>query len=66
MAVISPGALAPSPATGATLEDLTVLANVAVEQYLAQQPSDDDSAGFDERFVEIATTFGKAGCAAGT
>ena len=51
-------------AAGATLEDLTVLANVAVEQYLAQQPSDDDD-GFDERFVQVSTTFGGAGCVRG-
>jgi len=36
-----------------------------VEQYLAQQPSDDGD-GFDERFVQVQTTFGKAGCVAGT
>ena len=29
-------------AAGASLEDLTLLANAAVEQYLARQPSDDD------------------------
>jgi hypothetical protein len=52
-------------AAGATLEDLTVIATCAVEQYLAQQPSDDEGDGFDERFVQVSTTFGKAGCVRG-
>ena len=52
-------------AAGASLEDLTLLANAAVEQYLAQQPGDDDGDGFDERFVQVSTTFGKAGCVRG-
>jgi hypothetical protein len=42
-----------------------VLANVAVEQYLAGQPSPDDRDGFDERFVQVQATFGRAGCVRG-
>ena len=52
-------------AAGASLDDLTLLANAAVEQYLAQQPSDDDGDGFDERFMQVSTTFGGASCARG-
>ena len=52
-------------AAGATLEDLAVIATCAVEQYLAQQPSDDEGDGFDERFVQVQTTFGGASCARG-
>jgi len=52
-------------AAGASLDDLTMLANAAVEQYLAQQPSDDDGDGFDERFVQVSTTFGGASCVRG-
>ena len=51
-------------AAGASLDDLTLLANAAVEQYLAQQPSPDDD-GFDERFVQVQATFGGASCARG-
>ena len=40
-------------AAGASLEDLTLLANAAVEQYLARHPGDDDGDGFDERFVQV-------------
>jgi hypothetical protein len=52
-------------AAGASLEDLTLLATAAVEQYLAQQPSPDEDDGFDERFVQVQTTFGAAGCVRG-
>jgi hypothetical protein len=52
-------------AAGASLEDLTVLATAAVEQYLAQQPDPDDGDDFDERFVQVQTTFGKASCLRG-
>ena len=52
-------------AAGATLEDLAVLANCAVEQYLAQQPSPDGDDDFDERFVQVGTTFGGAACVRG-
>jgi hypothetical protein len=51
-------------AAGASFDDLTLLANAAVEQYLAQQPSEDGD-GFDERFVQVQATFGKAGCVRG-
>ena len=52
-------------AAGATLEDLAALANCAVEQYLARQPSPDDDDDFDERFVQVGTTFGGASCVRG-
>ena len=52
-------------AAGASLEDLTVLATAAVEQYLAQQPDPDDGDDFDERFIQVQTTFGKASCMRG-
>ena len=52
-------------AAGASLDDLTLLANAAVEQYLARHPGDDDGDGFDERFMQVSTTFGNAGCVRG-
>ena len=52
-------------AAGATLEDLAALADCAVEQYLAQQPSPDDDDDFDDRFVQVGTTFGGASCVRG-
>ena len=52
-------------AAGATLEDLAKLAACAVEQYLAQQPSPDGDDDFDDRFVQVGTTFGGACCVRG-
>ena len=36
-----------------------------MERYLAQQPSPDDDDDFDERFVQVGTTFGGASCVRG-
>ncbi len=52
-------------AAGASLDDLKLLAACAVEQYLARQPSPDDDDDFDERFVQVGTTFGGASCVRG-
>ena len=57
--------LLPAAAAGATLEDLAVIAACAVERYLARHPGDDDGDGFDERFVQVSTTFGGASCVRG-
>ena len=43
----------------------TGLAACAVEQYLARQPSPDDDDDFDDRFVQVGTTFGSASCVRG-
>ncbi len=34
-------------------------------QWLARQPSPDDSDDFDDRFVQVGTTFGGAACVRG-
>ncbi len=52
-------------AAGASLDDLKLLAACAVEQYLAQQPSPGGDDGFDDRFVQVGTTFGGASCVRG-
>ncbi len=52
-------------AAGASLDDLKLLAACAVERYLARQPSPDDDDDFDERFVQVGTTFGGASCVRG-
>ena len=52
-------------AAGASLDDLKLLAACAVEQYLARQPSPDDDDDFDDRFVQVGTTFGGASCVRG-
>ena len=45
---------------GASLDDLRMIAGVALEKWRAQQP-DADEDGFDDRYVQVATTFGGAG-----
>ncbi len=45
---------------GASLDDLRMIAGVALEKWRAQQPDGDDD-GFDDRYVQAATTFGGAG-----
>ncbi len=45
---------------GASLDDLRMIAGVALERWRAQQPDGDDD-GFDDRYVQAATTFGGAG-----
>src|SRR5580704_8356522 len=45
---------------GASLDDLRMIAGVALQKWRAQQPDGDDD-GFDDRYVQAATTFGGAG-----
>src|SRR5579863_10075670 len=45
---------------GASLDDLRMIAGVALERWRAQRPDADDD-GFDDRYVQVATTFGGAG-----
>jgi Domain of unknown function (DUF222) len=46
--------------SGASLDDLRMIAAVALEKWRAQQP-DGDEDGFDDRYVQVGTTFGGAG-----
>src|ERR1700733_3434655 len=45
---------------GATLDDLRMIAAVALEKWRASRP-DADEDGFDDRYVQVGTTFGGAG-----
>ena len=45
---------------GASLDDLRMIAGVALEKWRASRP-DADEDGFDDRYVQAATTFGGAG-----
>ena len=45
---------------GASLDDLRMIAGVALEKWRASRPDGDDD-GFDDRYVQAATTFGGAG-----
>ncbi len=45
---------------GASLDDLRTIAGVALEKWRASRP-DADEDGFDDRYVQAATTFGGAG-----
>ncbi len=45
---------------GASLDDLRMIAGVALQKWRASQP-DADEDGFDDRYVQAATTFGGAG-----
>ena len=45
---------------GASLDDLRTIAGVALERWRASRP-DADEDGFDDRYVQAATTFGGAG-----
>jgi hypothetical protein len=47
-------------ASGASMDDLRIIAAVAEQQWLAAQPGGDDD-GFDDRYVQAGTTFGGAG-----
>ncbi len=49
---------------GASLDDLKTIAAIALNKWRAQQPDGDDE-GFDDRYVQVATTFGGAGCIRG-
>src|SRR5580693_10172751 len=46
--------------SGASLDDLRMIAGVALQKWRAQQPDGDDD-GFDDRYVQVGTTFGGAG-----
>src|SRR5215470_6654334 len=52
-------------ARGATLDDLRYLAACAVQQWLSQHPDPDEDDGFDDRYVQVGTTFGGAACIRG-
>ena len=45
---------------GASLDDLRMIAGVALQKWRASRPDADDD-GFDDRYVQAATTFGGAG-----
>jgi Domain of unknown function (DUF222) len=45
---------------GASLDDLRMIAGVAEQRWRAQQPDGDDD-GFDDRYVQVGTTFQGAG-----
>jgi hypothetical protein len=48
-------------AAGASLEDLATIAGCAIERWRQQQPDPDDPGdGFDDRSVQLGTTFGGA------
>jgi hypothetical protein len=51
-------------ARGASLDDLRYLAGCAVQQWLSRHP-DSDEDGFDDRYVQVGTTFGGAACIRG-
>jgi len=49
-------------AAGASLDDLETIAGCAIETWRAQQPDPDDPDGaFEDRHVQVSTTFGGAG-----
>ncbi|MGH3209760.1 MAG: DUF222 domain-containing protein [Trebonia sp.] len=49
-------------AAGASLDDLATIAACAIEQWRRRQPDPDaPDDGFDDRYVQVATTFGGAG-----
>jgi hypothetical protein len=48
-------------AAGASLDDLAVIASCAIEQWRQQQPDPDEpDNGFDDRYVQVGSTFGGA------
>jgi hypothetical protein len=51
-------------AGGASLDDLATIAACALEKWRSQHPDPDDD-GFDDRYVQVATTFGGASCVRG-
>jgi hypothetical protein len=53
--------LSDAAAGGATREDLATLAACAIEKWRASQQPDEDTDGFDDRYLALATTFGGAG-----
>ena len=46
--------------SGASLDDLRMIAGVALQKWRASRP-DADEDGFDDRYVQVGTTFGGAG-----
>jgi hypothetical protein len=52
--------LVQAAAAGASLDDLRMIAAVALEKWRASRPDGDDD-GFDDRYVQVGTTFGGAG-----
>jgi hypothetical protein len=56
--------LVEAAAAGAWLDDLKAIAAVAVQQWRAQHPDPEDD-GFDDRYVQVGTTFGGAACLRG-
>jgi len=50
---------------GASLDDLKLIAAAAYGQWRAQRPDLDDDDGFDDRYVQVGTTFGGAACIRG-
>jgi hypothetical protein len=53
--------LVDAAAKGASLADLAVIATCALEQWRSAHPDPDEDDGFDDRFVQVGTTFGGAG-----
>jgi hypothetical protein len=54
-------------AAGASLDDLATIAACAIESWRRQQPDPDDPGdGFDDRYVQVGTTFGGAGVIRGS
>jgi hypothetical protein len=53
--------LVEAAAAGASLDDLKAIAAYAVEQWRSQHPDPDGDGGFDDRYVQVGTTFGGAG-----
>src|SRR5215831_11820922 len=51
-------------AGGASLDDLKMIAAVALDKWRATHPDPDDD-GFDDRYVAVGTTFGGAACIRG-
>ena len=48
-------------AAGASVQDLAAIAAAALERWRSQHPDPDGDDGFDDRYVQVGTTFGGAG-----
>src|SRR6516164_7526285 len=57
--------LVDAAARGASLDDLRYLAACALQQWLSRHPSPDEDDGFDDRYLQVGTTFGGAACLRG-
>ena len=57
--------LADAAAAGASLEDLAAITAHALKQWQAQHPDVDEDDGFDDRYIQVGTTFGGAACIQG-